>query len=182
MAQKSISLDESLATSHALLGSVYLYMRQYEKAIAAGKKSVELDSNGAMVHGLFGKTLSYAGRPDEAMGYLNKGIRFNPFPPYWYYWDLGRCYLLKGQYERALAEFKKAHHIAPESFIPHSSMAMAYGLLGRQDEARVSAEKSLEQAPYISIGWFKKTMPYQNPDDLNLFVDAMRKAGFPEGT
>ena len=95
LAQKTISLDESDARSYGLLGSVYLMMRQYEKAIVAGERSIELDPNGAMVHGLLGLTLSYAGRPDEGIKYLNKGIRLNPFPAYWYFIHLSRCYILK---------------------------------------------------------------------------------------
>ena len=98
LAQKAISLDESDSFYYDLLGSVCLMMRKYEKAIAAGKRSIELDPNGAMVHGLLGLTLSYAGRLDEGIRYLNKWIRLNPFPAYWYFRHLGRCYILKGQY------------------------------------------------------------------------------------
>jgi len=108
LAQKALSLDESDSRTHALLGSVYLLMRQYEKAIAAGERSVALNPNGAMVHGLLGNTLSFAGRPDEAIAHLKQGIRLNPFPAYWYFLHLGRCYRQKGQYEEALTAYKKA--------------------------------------------------------------------------
>ena len=92
LAQKALSMDESDADSHALLGSVYLLMRQYEKAIAAGERSVELIPNGAMVHGLLGATLCFAGKPDEAIDHLKQAIRLNPFPASWYYSNLGRCF------------------------------------------------------------------------------------------
>ena len=38
-----------------LLGSIYLLMRKYEKAIESGKRAVELDPNGAQVHVLLGE-------------------------------------------------------------------------------------------------------------------------------
>ncbi len=177
LAKKALSLDESNALSHALLGNVYLLMRKYEKAIAAGERAVELEPNGAMIHGLFGMTLGYAGRPDEAIGYLKQGIRLNPFPAYWYFLHLGRCYMQKGQYEEALTEFKKALHRSPDSLINHRSLAAIYVLLDRQEEARAAAKKVLEIDPNFSVERVSKAWPYKNQADLKLYVDALRKAG-----
>ena len=156
-------------------------MRQYEKAIAAGKRSIELNPNSAQVHGLMGKTLIYAGRPDEAIGYLKKGIRLNPFPPYWYFSDSGRCYLLKGQYEKALTEFKKALQRSSKAIPVHWYLAMTYTLLDREEEARISTANCLELAPFLSVDFISKIEPYKNQADLKRIIDAMRKAGFPEG-
>jgi len=180
LTQKALSLDESDAYSHALLGSVYLTMRQHEKAIAAGKRSIELDPNGAMLHGLLGLTLSFAGRPDEAIGYLNQGIRLNPFPAYWYFSHLGRCYILKGQYEDALTAYKKALHRAPNALYNHVSLAGIYALLDRQEEAEAAVKKVLEIDPSFSVKRILKIAPFKNQADLKFLVDAMRKAGFPE--
>ena len=180
LVQKALILDESDAWSHSLLGSVYLMMRKYEKAIAAGERSVELEPNGAMVHGLLGLTLSFAGRPDEAIGYLNKGIRLNPFPAYWYYSHLGRCYLLKGQYDDALTAYKKALHRAPDALYNHTSLAVIYALLDRQEEAGAAVKKVLEIRPNYSVERASKAYPYKNQADLKLMLDALRKAGLPE--
>jgi len=180
LAKKALSLDESNALSHALLGNVYLLMRKYEKAIAAGERAVELEPNGAMIHGLLGMTLYYAGRPDEAIGYLNQGIRLNPFPAYWYFTMLGRSYMLKGQYEEALTEFKKALHRSPDALTNHRYLAAIYVLLDRQEEAEAAAKKVLELHPSFSVKRYAKIVPYKNPADLKLSVDALRKAGLPE--
>jgi TolB-like protein/Flp pilus assembly protein TadD len=177
LAQKALSLDESDAWSHALLGSIYLMMRKYEKAIAEGERSIELDPNGAMVHGLLGMTLSFAGRPDEAIVQLKQGIRLNPFPAYWYFLRLGQSYRQKGQYEEALTEFKKALHRAPDTSINHLSLAIIYSLLGRQEEAGAAAKKVLELYPSFSVERALRLFPYKNQAHLKLVVDAMRKAG-----
>jgi len=177
LAQKALSLDESDADSHALLGSIYLMMRKYEKAIAAGERSIELDPNGAMHHGLLGMTLSYADRPDEAIGQLKQGIRLNPFPAYWYFLRLGQSYIQKGQYKEALTAYKKGLQRAPNSFVNHAHLAVIYVLLDRQEEADAAAKKVLEFYPNFSVERISKTLPYKNQVDLKLFVDAMRKAG-----
>ena len=87
---------------------------------------------------------------------------------------------MKGQYEKAVTEFKKAHQRAPKSFTSHIFLAIAYSLLDRQEEARASAEKSLELAPFVSVGLFAKISKFKNEADTKLMADAMRKAGFPE--
>jgi adenylate cyclase len=180
LAQTAISKDESDPASRELLASVYLNLKQYDKAIAEGERAIELDPSGADVYAKLGQTLSYAGRPDEAIGYIKKAMRLNPFPEPWYFKDLGRCYVLKGQYEKALTEFKKAHQLAPKSITSHLFLATAYSLLDRQEEARASTEKCLELAPFVSVGLFIKISKFKNEADTKLMVEAMRKAGFPE--
>jgi TolB-like protein/Flp pilus assembly protein TadD len=180
LAQKAISLDESDPASHELLASIYLSMRQYDKAIATGERAIELDPNGADVYASLGQTLSYAGKPDDAIVHIKKGIRLNPFPETWYFNGLGRCYILKGQYEKALIEYKKAHQLAPESPWPHFFLAIAYSLLDRKKEAHASAEKCLELAPFVSASLFTKISKFKNEADTKLMADTMRKAGFPE--
>ena len=59
---------------------------------------------------------------------------------------------------------------------------MIYILLDQENEARASAAKALELAPFISVSGVSKTSRYKNQAHLKLIVDAMRKAGFPEGT
>jgi adenylate cyclase len=180
LAQKALSLDESDAYSHALLGSIYLMMRKYEKAIAAGERSIELDPNGAMAHGLLGMTLCYADRPDEAIVYLKQGIRLNPFPAYWYFLRLGQSYIQKGQYKEALTAYKKAIQRAPDSFATHAHLAVTYVLLHRQEEAVAAAKKVLEQMPNFSGEKQAKAMPFKNQDHRKLFFEAWHKAGLPE--
>ncbi len=179
-AQKTLSLDESDPFAHAIMGYIYLLMRKFEKAIASGKRSVELDPNGALVHDLLGSTLSYAGRPDEAIAQIKQAIRLNPFPPYYYYFHLGRSYRQKGQYENALTEYKKALQRAPDFFGLHATLAVTYILLGREEEARASAAKALELNPNFSVTVASKTSKYKNQAHVKLLRDAMRKAGFPE--
>ena len=120
------------------------------------------------------------GSIDEAIAYLKQAIRLNPFPAYYYYFHLGRCYRQNGQYEDALKEYKKALQRAPDSSTPHAVLATTYALLGREEEARASAAKALELNPNISVTMVSKTWRYKNQSHTQLIFDAMRKAGFPE--
>jgi adenylate cyclase len=180
LAQKALAMDESDPLSHTLLGSVYLMMRQYEKAIAAGERAVALNPNGAFDHGILGTTLSYAERPDKAIDHLKQGIRLDPFPDWWYFLHLGRCNVLKGQYEEALTEFKKGLHRAPDAPSIHTYLAVIYTMLDRQKEARDAVGKVLEIDPKFCVERASKAFPYKNQADLKVVLDALRKAGLPE--
>jgi adenylate cyclase len=170
-------MDEFNPPSLALMGQIYLMMRKYEEAIAAGERSVELDPNGAMSDGLLGMTLSYAGRPDEAIKELNFGIRLNPFAPYWYFSRLGQSYMQKGEYEKALKECRKALQRAPRAIFVHANLAALYVLLNRQEEAHAEVNKILEIGPNGSLEQAEKTTPFKNQTFHRLFFNSLRKAG-----
>jgi tetratricopeptide (TPR) repeat protein len=179
-AQKALSIDESDPLTHGLLGNIYLIMRQYEKAIETGRRAIELEPNGAQVHGLLGLTLSFAGKPDEGIRYLDQAIRLNPFPANWYYQHLGRCYRVKGQYDKALIEFKKALQLSPKSAMNNMEIVAIYALLDRQEDAEAAAKKLLKVNPSFSVKRVSKALPYKNQADIQPFADALRKAGLPE--
>ena len=177
LAQKAIEIDKSDSSSYTLLGSIYLYMRKYEEAIAAGKKAITVNPNGALEHDLLGYTLNYAGMPDEAMDHFTLAHRLNPFPDYWYFRHLGQCYMLKGQYAQALVEYRKALHQSPDSIIINADLTVIYVLLDRLEEARAAAKKLVQLYPKFTVEGISKNLPYKNENDLKLVVDALRKAG-----
>ena len=180
LAQKALSIDESDGFAHCLLGSVYVLMKKYEKAIESGKRSVELQPNGAQFKMVLGSTLGYAGHFDEALVHLKQAIRLNPFPAFYDYYYLGLCYMFKGQFEDALTEFKKLVQRVPKLWIGHWILAINYIYLDRNEKARVSAAKALELNPNLSVSYFLKISKYKNPAHTQYLLDAMRKAGFPE--
>jgi TolB-like protein/Tfp pilus assembly protein PilF len=178
--KKALEIDESNGLNHSLLGQMYFRMRKYEKAIESGKRAVELNPNGAEANNLYAHILYCAGHVDEAITYGRRAIRLNPFPTHYYYMTLGRAYMLKEEYENALKEYKKALQRAPENPWCHFDLATAYSFLGRDEEARASAANCMELAPYITVGMFSKPRCKVDKAWYNKYLDAMRKAGFPE--
>ena len=160
-AQKATFIDESDGFSHSLFASVYLLMKEHEKAIASGKRAVELQPNGAWAHLILGSTLGYAGRFDKALVYLKQAIRLNPFPSFYYYYPLGLCYMFKGRLGDALIEFKRHVQRAPNFSIAHMILAINYIYLGRNEEARDSASKALELQPNLSVSLIRKVSHYK---------------------
>jgi tetratricopeptide (TPR) repeat protein len=79
LAQKAISLDDSNASAHSMLGLVYMMKRQYDKAIAECERAISLDPNSAENIARLGTVLTYAARAEEAIP-IQSAIRLNPLP------------------------------------------------------------------------------------------------------
>jgi Flp pilus assembly protein TadD len=82
------------------------------------------------------------GRANEAIEILSNALQINPRDPVLLN-NLGMCYLVSRQYEKALANFTAAAGIVPGREKYRVNMATALGLLGRQDEAAALLEQVL---------------------------------------
>ena len=56
-------------------------------------------------------------------------------------------------------------------------MTVIYSLSGREEDARVQAEKVLKISPKFTLDAFKKRLTYKNKSDVEQFLGALRKAG-----
>jgi adenylate cyclase len=177
-AQKALDLDESLPEAHALMGSICLGKRQYDKAITWGKRAVTLSPNNSGIMALFAITLTTAGKPEEAIPYFKKAIRLNPFPPAWYLNSLGWAYRKEGQYEDAIKAVKRALTINPKFYVAHLTLIANYGRLGRDSEAKAAIKEFLSLYPEFTITE-RLTKPGFDKDRavFDLYIADLRKAG-----
>ena len=56
-------------------------------------------------------------------------------------------------------------------------LAAAYGQLGREQDAKAAAEEYLRRTPDFSLAHHLETMPFQHAEDLEHYVEGLRKAG-----
>ena len=61
LTQKAIALDDSLPLAHSVLGWVYVFKKQHERAIAEGEQALTLAPNDAEGHANLGAILNLAG-------------------------------------------------------------------------------------------------------------------------
>jgi len=177
LAQKAISLYPKDSHPYAFLGYLYTMKRDHDKAITEGEKAVALDPGSADAHAWLGTTLNFADRPKEAISLFEKAIRLNPFGPSWYFLNFGHSYRLTGQYQEAIAQYKKALRIAPNNIMAHLNLAGTYSLSERGEEARAEAEEVLRLNPKFSLESFAKTLPFKNQAQIDRYIEALRKAG-----
>jgi adenylate cyclase len=180
LAQKAITLDDSLPEAHILLGYVSLWKnRQHDLAIAEGGRALALDPNNAEGYATLANILTFAGRPEEAIALLEKGMRLNPRAPnyFFYLFELGHAYHWLGQYEKAIAIQKRVLLLNPNEFVAHLELAKIYDELGREEEARAEVAEALKLNPHYSLEALRERHPYKDPVALERYLAAMRKAG-----
>ena len=186
LGNRALAIDDTVYLTHGLLSRIYTLKRQYEKAIAAGKRAVDVEPNNATGISVLAHTMIYDGRPEEGLVLIRKAMRLSPYPPPYFLETAGYANYLTGRFEAAIAEFKKflerQEHGAMARILWQWLIA-SYMELGLEEEARVEARKLLEQHPDFSIKAYIKAikrMPYKDLSFLDRQIELLRKAGLPD--
>jgi adenylate cyclase len=158
------------------LGIVYLFKKQHEQAIVEAERAIALDPNNAASYAYLGWILSWAGRPEEAIGLVQKAMRLNPRYPFGYLYFLGHAYHLTGRYEEAMAVLKRAVIRNPDHLPIHRVLACIYSDLDREEEARAEVAAMLKISPNFSLD-AARGAPFKDPAVLERHLAALRKAG-----
>jgi adenylate cyclase len=177
LAQRAIALDNSLADGHSLLGEVYLWKKQHDRAVAELEKTITLDPNNADWLADLGYILLWAGRPKEAFGLTRKAMRLNPLYPPYYLFHLGHAHFLTGEYEEAVAAFKRAYNRNPDFWPARAYLAASYVHLGQIEKARAETAKLKGLSPDLSLEVWRERLPYKDRTALEHLLDPLCKAG-----
>ena len=175
IANKALSLDDSLDTTHYMLGLIYTQMSKFDKAIAEAQRGVELNPNGHEALALLGNILNRAGRHAEAITVLEEAMRLNPMPPAFYYGWLGASHMLMNQNQKAIAILEKGLHVQPNNTVCLVHLVAAYSLADRREDARRTAEEFIRLNPKFLAEVFAKT--YKDPAVQEQLINALRQAG-----
>ena len=180
LAQKVLTMDDSMADAYSLLSLVYMARKQHEKAVAYGEKALALAPNRANNIANTAVIFFYSGRPEEAIALIKKAMRLSPYYPSWYLPILGLAYRLTGQYDEAIAVLEGFRVRKDSGMLPHIVLAFTYVEAGREEDARASVAEALMQNPKASIEGYAATIPYKDPAEIERVKDSLRKAGLPE--
>ena len=176
LAQRAIALDDSLSDGHALLAETYLWKMRHDDAIAEAEKAVILDPNNAERMLDLGNILACAGRPEEGIGWIKKGMRFNPICPVGYLFMLGHAYFLAEQYAEAIATVSEAVDRQPDFLPSRFILAFCFLKMGQQEKGLAEIEKIKKLSTSLfPEAW--KQLPYRDQNRVDLFLDLLRGLG-----
>ena len=178
--QKAITLDESNAAAYSTLGLILGLKRDYDKALAAGKRAYELEPNSTAVLVQYAGILNWVGRTQEALQLLEKVMRLEPIPAEINIGIYVQSLQNAGRYNEAINILEKAIAHKPNSEYPHLQLAQCYWLSGHKEKARAEAVEVLRIDPKFSIEKWLSLNPAKDRTKVNIFADAMREAGLPE--
>jgi len=132
--QRAIELNPNYATAHHWYGEELQNEGRFDEALAELRRAQELDPLSLVINSVLGSILAVAGRDDEAIEQLRKTIEIDPTFDLTH-WFLGQAYEDKGQLAEAIAQYEKATQLNPDPAVL-ASLARAYALTGRKEEAR----------------------------------------------
>lgn len=176
LAGRAVALDDDDGRCHATLGYISLYHRQFERAEFHADRAIALTPNDFRAICGKGVLLAYLGEHGEAVDWLSRAVRLNPYPPEWYASVVGMALYSARRYAEALGM------LAGSGWSPWSGMYLTACLarLIRLDEARARIAKWSAEYPAMSMAEYARNEPFKNSADLDHLFDGLRKAGLPE--
>jgi len=186
MLEKAMSLNYAprwFSTVSCYLAIARYGTEQQEKEITMMRRLFNRNPGDANVCRLFALVLIFEGEYDEALSMAKEAVRrqemkIRPEPGAPFYRILGLSYLMMGQYEEAIAAFKKSISLWPEYVNGHIGLTASYSLAGRMEEARAQTAEVLKINPKITLEDIAKNGYYNyKRADKERFINALRKAG-----
>src|SRR6266851_5219395 len=134
-AEKALQLDDSVAEAHGALGCVkWIYDWDWPGAEKEFRRAIQLNSGHSISHGMYANYLDSVGRFEEAFRELRVARELDPVALILIRnaADHFRC---MRQYDRAIAENRKALDMDPSFADAHENLAYAYVNKGMYEES-----------------------------------------------
>jgi TolB-like protein len=177
------AMNNPTALAHQVASKIHVDQLEHEEAIAKAQRAITLDPNDGNSYLAMAYALIHAGRPKEALDFVQKAMRLDPHYPAYHLFVLGLAHFSMEQFNEAAISFERALKRNPKNYVPLIHLAAAYAHLGREKEAAAAIEKLSKVLPIFSVDSFASrrfTSRYEDPVDLDRLVDGLRKAGMPE--
>jgi adenylate cyclase len=182
MARQAVELDPRDAEAHAILGMVALFLRRYDDSERRLHTALNINPNLALAFMLGGGFYALSGESEKAHEHLRAALRLNPRDPanYWIYAFWGLAAWTAGRYDDAADWARKGIHTYPEFPTAHRLLAASLSAAGLIERARDAVAALLRIAPGTTIARTRAGVPWKKPEDMEHYLDALRRAGLPE--
>jgi adenylate cyclase len=176
-ADRAIALAPNNVRAYAAK-SFYLYIsHRPTESLGAADAGLAIDPNYAPLYAARRGAELSLNRYAEAKSDMQQAMRLSPRDPDLGTWHMymGDAELGPGNFDAAIAEYRKAIDAGYRTFIPYADMAAALALAGRMDDAKAALAQARQLNPALTVKW---EMAHA-PNIPNLF-EGLRKAGLPE--
>ena len=173
-------LDDSIPQTYWSLGYAHMMANEYEQAKQAVENAIAISPNYADAYGLLALIKNTLGESEQAIELVKKGMQLNPYYTWDYPYNLGRAYYSSGQIDKAIESLEQARTRNENAVPVRLHLAASYARAGRIDDAEWEVEEIQMLNPEETISLLKTTIPLNDPQDMQMFVSDLRKAGLPE--
>ena len=164
----------AMARAAFIKGDIDLFRQEADIAL-------RLNPHEPFLLGCLGNWLAFSGRWEEGTKLASKAIALSPNGyPRWWHASIGKNYYRKGDYAKALAEFKQIN--LPKWWWNQLELSYTYGQIGDTPKARAAATALQELYPGFNLRTAVEEHQKFNfrPEYIDLAVQGLRKAGILE--
>jgi adenylate cyclase len=179
-AYQAVALEPAFSTAHATLGTMLMWLREYDASLEALRKAVSLNPNDTVAFAMYAEALSYSGEQEAAIAAWDRAAELDPFTPPLNFALKARSYTFLGEPENALALARSCASVAPNLQPCFVQLAIAAKEARQDAEARSAANRVLEINPGFSVSRQVQLVPFRRSEDASRFADLLRRAGLPE--
>lgn len=178
LARKAISLDDGESGCHRMLALSYLFMRDFDNAETEFRRACQLNPSDAIALVQLGGVLARRNRLDEALAWVEQGMRLTPFPPHWYHAVLGNLLYLRSDFEGALRSLRS---VPDPGKYTSTRIAAALSMAGRKQEASIAVADILARFPDMTISEFlRKAIVVEKDEQIEKFRLGLLGTGLPD--
>jgi TolB-like protein/Tfp pilus assembly protein PilF len=183
LARKALSIGDD---DPELLGQIGYTLAFFEENVELGldlvRQALEAAPSSAWLWGSQGFLDMFFGDCTDAVTAFETSRRLDPRNPLSYRNNLGmaQAHFLLGDHGTALSLTKDALARASENLAVLRFLAACYAQLGDAEHAQEFVEKHMAAYPSFRIKIYLDNHPVRHAKNIDLFRQAMRKAGLPE--
>ena len=179
-ARRALALDPTDSEAQASLAWGVEGSGHTSEARERVARALAVNPNSPLANFVSGLIDVWDGRHAEGRATLYTALRLNPHDPinaplltaiaigHFFERDYPACIQISLRTVDSFPDFPQ----------PYRWLAVAYGQLGLDEEARAALRKAIETAPNTLELYTSRRPPYFRPDDYALFLDGLRKAGW----
>ena len=178
LAQKALTLDPTTTAASRVLAGIDLFRKHYDLALGQLDRALEINPNDVETYAERGSTLVFAGRPTEALIWLQGALQFDRGHPRTSA-RLGLAYYLLGRYDEAVESCGRS--LARNAgrnvqILTHAVLAAVYAELGRVPDAESERAIVTHLSPFFDFRMFAAQFATQAAREHML--EGLGKAGF----
>jgi TolB-like protein len=181
-AQKAVLLDSEEPLGFIALGMACRVIGQHGRMVDALQRASRLSPSLPAPYRLLGTYLPLAGRVEEGIEHLKKGMRLNPRDPFMHESLVGMAlaHTAAGRYDEAVQWAQRALQTRPDWPIPHLVLAGSYAQLERSAEAQAAVEELSRLSPAFSLSELKIFLSAAAPEYVERASKSLGMAGLKE--
>ena len=153
---------------------------EYNSGLTENEMAIKLNPTFAAAHCGLGDSLAYEGHYKEAMACFDRAINMSPNDPQlWaFYSYAAQALIFKKDFEQAVLYTEHASAMPNHQYWTTAHKAVALAHLGRDQEAKQTVKKLLQQNPRFSLAFAKEKLFYlKMPEQKEMYIEGLKKAG-----